>query len=220
VETAIARAPGTKVLVLSNHGLVVCANDCASAEELLRDVECRVAIVPRCAPEANWGVLNRISERSSWQVPRNGDFHALGADSTSRRIVCNGILYPCQAIFLTPQARSFRQALTGNDPASEDLGGIDEPFVIIEDAGVLVRKVLNPTQSATLEALVQVLRRIPESAPLQYLQKKRVRGLLSADIYHYRETVEDNGTRRLPFQQCDGLLERERKVLACADGGR
>ena len=214
VETAIARAPGAKVFVLSNHGLVVCENDCASAEELLRDVEYRVAIVPRSAPGANWSVLNRISEGTSWHVPRNRDLHALGADSTSRRIVCKGILYPCQAIFLTPQARSFGQALAGEDLATEDLGGLDEPFVMIEDAGVLVRRVLNPTQSATLEALVQVLQRIPESAPLQYLQKKRVQSLLSADIYHYRETVEDNGARRLPFEQCEGFLERERKVLA------
>ena len=206
--------------MLSNHGLVVCANDCASAEELLRDVERRVAIVPRWAPEANWDVLNRIAEQSSWQVPRNGDLHALGADSTSRQIVCKGILYPCQAIFLTPQARSFRQTLAGKDLASEDLAGIDEPFVIIEDAGVLVRQLLNPTQAATLEALIQVLQRIPETAPLQYLQKKRVQGLLSADIYHYRETVEDNGTGRLPFQQREGFLERERKVLACAESGR
>jgi hypothetical protein len=36
----------------SNHGLVLCAEGSQTAEELLREVECRVAIVPRCAPEA------------------------------------------------------------------------------------------------------------------------------------------------------------------------
>ena len=216
IEAAIARAPHAQVLVLSNHGLVVCAEDCGSAEELLREVEWRVAIDPRCAPEAKWSVLDRISEGSSWQVPRSMELHALGTDGVSRRIVCDGILYPCQAIFLTPQARSLRPAET-EDHLSENLDGIDEPFVMIEDAGVLVRKELNPVQSATLAALVQVLQRIPESAPLQYLQKKRVLDLLCADVYRYREAVEDNGTRRLPLQRCRGLWGRERKVLGCAD---
>ena len=83
IEAATARAPHAKVFVLSNHGLVVCADDCESAEELLREVEWRVAIVPRCAPEAKWGVLDRISEGSSWQVPRSVELHALGTDGVS-----------------------------------------------------------------------------------------------------------------------------------------
>jgi rhamnose utilization protein RhaD (predicted bifunctional aldolase and dehydrogenase) len=216
VAAVIARAPGVKVLVLSNHGLVVCGEDCESAEELLREVECRIAIVPRCAPEAELGVLNGISEHSSWQVPRSVEFHALGTDGVSRRIVCNGVLYPCQAIFLTPQARSFRAPAAGEDLLSENLGGIDEPFVMIEDAGVLVRQELNPAESATLAALVQVLQRIPESAPLQYLRKKRVRDLLCDDVYHYREAAKDNRPRLLPLQKCEGLWGGERKVAGCA----
>jgi rhamnose utilization protein RhaD (predicted bifunctional aldolase and dehydrogenase) len=216
VAAAIARAPAAKVLVLSNHGLVVCGADCESAEELLREVEWRVAIVPRCAPEAKLGVLNRFSERSSWQVPGGMELHALGTDGVSRRIVCDGVLYPCQAIFLTPQARSFRPAEAGEDLPDENLGGIDEPFVLIEDAGVLVRQELNPVESATLAALVQVLQRIPESAPLQYLRKERVRDLLCDDVYHYREVVKENGTGRPPLRECEGLWGRERKVAGCA----
>lgn len=200
IKAAIARDPSAKVLLLSNHGLVVCGEDCQSAEDLLREVEWRIAIVPRRAAEANWGVLSRISERSSWQVPRSMEVHALGTDCVSRRIVCGGVLYPCQAIFLTPQARCFRQKV-GEDLLRKDLGAIGEPFVLIEDAGVLVRHELTPTESATLAGLVQVLQRVPESAPLRYLQKKRVRDLLSADVYHYREVVEHNGTGRLPMHQ-------------------
>ncbi len=216
IEAAIARAPNVSVLVLSNHGLVVCAEDSESAERLLREVECRVAIVPRCVPEAKRGLLNRISERSSWQVPESVDLHALGTDGISRRVVCEGILYPCQAIFLTPQARSFRATTLGEHALREELQRVDEPFVMIDDAGVLVHQELNPTESATLAALVQVLQRIPESAPLQYLQQKRVRDLLCADVYQYRKVVEYNGTTRLSFEQCRRLWRRERKVFGCA----
>jgi rhamnose utilization protein RhaD (predicted bifunctional aldolase and dehydrogenase) len=201
IEAALARAPRSRVLVLANHGLVVCADDCEAAEELLREVERRVAIVPRRAPEAEWGVLNRISERGSWRVPQSAALHAIGTDRVSRRIVCGGVLYPCQAIFLTPRARTFARPAAGGEVPLEDLAGIDEPFVMIEDAGVLVREKPNPAESATLAGLAQVLQRIPESAPLQYLREEQVRDLLCADVYHYRELVEDNGTGRSPCQQ-------------------
>lgn len=213
IEVAVARAPRTSVLVLANHGLVVCAEDCEGAEELLREVERRVAIVPRRAPEAEWGVLNRISERSCWRVPQTTALHAMGTDGVSRGIVCGGILYPCQAIFLTPQARTFQRPLAGRDLPSEDFAAVNEPFVMIEDAGVLVRQKPNPTESATLTGLAQVLQRIPESAPLEYLREEQVRDLLCADVYHYRELVEDNGTGRLGFQQGGGLLGRDREVF-------
>jgi rhamnose utilization protein RhaD (predicted bifunctional aldolase and dehydrogenase) len=210
IEAAIARAPQSRVLVLANHGLVVCAENCAAAEELLRDVERRVAIVPRRAPEPEWGVLNRISERSSWRVPQGNSLHGIGTDGVSRRIICGGVLYPCQAIFLSPRPRIFALPRPSGDPLSEGLGEIDEPFVIIEDAGVLVRQKPNPAESATLAGLAQVLQRIPESAPLEYLREEQVRDLLCADVYHYRELVEDNGTGRLPFEQ-GGLLRRDRE---------
>lgn len=76
-----------------------------------------------------------ISERSSWQVPRSAEFHALGTDGVSRRIVCGGVPYPCQVIFLTSQVRSFRQTVAKKDLLSESRGGVDEPFVMVEDAG-------------------------------------------------------------------------------------
>ena len=119
---------------------------------------------------------------------------------------------PLQAIFLTPQARSFRYAATEEDLLRETLGGVNEPFVMIEDAGVLVRQELSPAESATLDALVQVLQRIPESASLQYLEKTRVHDLLCADAYRYRKVVEGNGTTRLPFQECGGFGERMKSI--------
>jgi len=41
------------VLILGNHGLVVAAEDCDSAESLLDDVERRLALPPRTTPAAN-----------------------------------------------------------------------------------------------------------------------------------------------------------------------
>ena len=76
---------------------------------------------------------------------------------------------------------------------------------------MLVREKPNPTESATLAGLAQVLQRIPESAPLQYLHEDQVRDLLCADVYHYREWSR-NGSGRLTFQQGRELLGRDRET--------
>ena len=61
---------------------------------------------------------------------------------------------------------------------------------------MLVREKPNAAVAATLAGLSQVLQRIPESAAIEYLAEPDVRGLLCADVYHYREVVEDNSAIR------------------------
>jgi hypothetical protein len=72
------------------------------------------------------------------------------------------------------------------------LDDVTDPVVVVEDAGILVKEKLNPVVTATLAGLAQVLQRIPETATIEYLAEDQVRGLLCADVYHYREVVEDN----------------------------
>jgi rhamnose utilization protein RhaD (predicted bifunctional aldolase and dehydrogenase) len=203
---ALSRDPGISVLVLANHGLVVCGDDCAQAEALLREVERRVAVVPRPLPEPAWDVLARFASVAPWRAPQSLGIQSLGADPVSRRIVSSGVLYPCQAIFLTPQARVLAQSASEAELAGLELSGIDEPFVLVENAGTLLHHKPNPTELATLHGLVQVLQRIPEGAPVQYLTEPQVRELLCADVYHYRELVEDNGAASLAFP---GMLGSE-----------
>ncbi|HVW85818.1 MAG TPA: class II aldolase/adducin family protein [Bryobacteraceae bacterium] len=187
VEAALARAPGANVLVLANHGLVIGAEDCRAAEALLREVERRVAIPPRLAPEPQWAILEGLVGQDGWSVPSCSALHAIGTDPVSSRIVQDGVLYPCQAIFLTSRALAFPQ-----NTDVRKLVGLNEPFVIIEGAGLLTRKRPSFSESATLAGLAQVLQRIPHDAPLQYLTETEVRDLLCADVYHYRDVVEDN----------------------------
>lgn len=203
VEQAVSEDPATEVLVLANHGLVVGADNCDSAEMLLREVERRVALPVRRSPEPDWALLSRLSgsrtgsgsASSRWRVPPSMGIHAMGTDPVTRQIVLGGILYPCQAIFLTIQACTFPASIS-----QAELAGIEEPFVMIEGVGTLVRQRPNPTESATLAGLALVLQRIPAHVPLRYLDDEQVRGLLCADVYHYREVVEDNGAGHLTYR--------------------
>ena len=187
IREALARAPLTDVLVLANHGLVVCGDSCEEAEARLREFELRACISPRVPPPPQWEALTQLATGTHWRAPQNAALHAIGSDPVSRRVVSNGVLYPCQAIFLTPQMITI--------PQTADASWLDEtkdPFVAVEDAGVLVREKPNPAVAATLAGLAQVLQRIPDSAPIEYLAETDVRALLCADVYHYREVVEDN----------------------------
>jgi rhamnose utilization protein RhaD (predicted bifunctional aldolase and dehydrogenase) len=187
IQDALCAEPRTRVLALANHGLVVCGDDSESAQALLEDVERRVAIEPRPTQEPKWGALARVTGADGWELPADVGVHALGTDAVARRIVTDGVLYPCQAIFLTPQA-----AVVSEGAGETDLRGTNEPFVIVEDVGVVTRDPLNPAASASLSGLAQVARRLPASAPIQYLREDQVRDLLCADVYHYRSMVEDN----------------------------
>lgn len=100
IEKAVASAQETDVLILGNHGLVVCGHDCYTAEKLLREVERRLAITPRRFPKSDTTVLTMIARFSRWQFPDIDSLHALGTDAVSRKILKGGVLYPCQAIFL------------------------------------------------------------------------------------------------------------------------
>jgi rhamnose utilization protein RhaD (predicted bifunctional aldolase and dehydrogenase) len=187
IREAMERAPRTCVFILANHGLVVGAEDCDAADDLLRRTEERLAITPRGAPEPRSSTLERLAGGGWWRVPQDALVHAPGTDPISRRIVSGGVLYPCQAIFLTTQARVFPESVD-----EKIIMNLDEPFVMIEEAGVLARQESNLAESATLDGLVAVLQRIPECAQVQYLTEDQTRDLLCANSYHYRGIVEDN----------------------------
>jgi rhamnose utilization protein RhaD (predicted bifunctional aldolase and dehydrogenase) len=187
VERAIASAPDTNVLVLANHGLVVCGDTCEAAEELLRQVEARVAITPRHAPEPDLGALTQFAAASHWRLPPDPSVHSLGTDAWCRTAFSTGVLYPCQAIFLSPRINVMpRSALSGSH-----LG--HDPFLIVEGAGVLVSDEVTAPACATLTGLAQVLLRIDPGAPLRYLNELEIDSVMSVDTYRYRELVETNG---------------------------
>jgi rhamnose utilization protein RhaD (predicted bifunctional aldolase and dehydrogenase) len=185
VSTAMAGNPDTRVLVLANHGIVIGGDDCGEAEALLFEVERRIEIAARGIPEPAWHVLGRIAGENTWRLPEARSIHALGTDPTVHRIVRGGILYPCQRIFLTPSAWSFSRDVDRNEILCTN-----EPFVIIEEAGTLVRRGLGANELAILVGLAEILLRIPESAPVQYLSREEIQDLRSANVYNYPELAQ------------------------------
>jgi hypothetical protein len=176
MERAAAASPTAAIFILSNHGLVVCGRTCAEAEALLDEVEGRLAIEPRASPPADLALLERLSA-PGWQLPAHSPVHVLAADREAMKILGGGILYPCEAIFLSTR------------------NGEPGPFKLIEGVGVLVRQSITPVAEETLAGLAAVASRIEAGAPLRYLEDREVAELLSRDVYLYRDRVEANDAR-------------------------
>jgi rhamnose utilization protein RhaD (predicted bifunctional aldolase and dehydrogenase) len=212
IEKATASVPETDVLILGNHGLVVCGHDCYAAEKLLCDVERRLAITPRRFPKPDTSVLKMIARFSTrWQFPDVDSLHALGTDAASRKILRGGILYPCQAIFLgqtmplLPPAvvvSKFTGRLNGKDGTP--------PFVAVERSGVMLNEKMTSAERATLMGLVQVTQRTEESARLRYLKRAEISDVLRKGAHGCKEegvTAEKANPAELKN------LNEERKIL-------
>jgi hypothetical protein len=86
IEQAVFEDPGTRAFILGNHGIVTAGKDCASAQELLLEIEKRVALPSRLCSSCD----SNSDKLANW----------LSEDVLSRHILSGGYLYPCHALFL------------------------------------------------------------------------------------------------------------------------
>jgi rhamnose utilization protein RhaD (predicted bifunctional aldolase and dehydrogenase) len=185
IEEALRRSPDTDLFVLANHGLVLAAEDVRSLESLLAEVRRRLNIIPRFAHPADYAMLTEISADSQWQLPDDDGIHALGTDPVSRKIVSEGILFPCQAIF------SGGRGLEAFRPVSccrqREFRDGNPPFLIIEKGGVLVSADISPAGLAMLSGLAHVVQRLGPSAPIRYLTQAEIAGFSPQAVHRYCE---------------------------------
>src|ERR1700694_3472889 len=75
IEMVLSASADTNVLVLGNHGLVLGGDDSGAVEDLLSQVEQRLAICPRPAGRTDYAALVEIADGSSWDLPDDDEVH-------------------------------------------------------------------------------------------------------------------------------------------------
>jgi rhamnose utilization protein RhaD (predicted bifunctional aldolase and dehydrogenase) len=178
IETGLSSTPNTNLFILSNHGLVIGAEDCDAIDRLLTEVKRRVAICPRRPPPADYAALAEICQGSPWLLPDDNGVHALGTDTTSQAVLSGGMLYPCQAVFSksgTPEL--FRPIPYPNPEGRWQSRYRNWPFLIIQGRGVIVNRTMTPSELAMISGLAQIVQRINPSASLRYLTEVEVENL-------------------------------------------
>ena len=195
IEKVLSASADTDVLVLGNHGLVIGGDDCDAVEDLLSQVEQRLAICPRKADPADYAALAEIAGGSSWDLPDDDEVHALGTDAISRAVLSGGVLYPCQSIFSNSGTPGLFRSVPCPDPRDPwESRYCTRPFLIVERCGVIVTTTMTPAHRAMMSGLAQVIQRISSSAPIRYLTEEEVANSFSMIGSRY------SGTR-----QCEPL---------------
>lgn len=162
--------PETRLILLENHGLIVCGATSAETEALLREVEARLARVPMAvtptAPTAD------PLPGFDWA----GEENWLAQDEAALARVTAGSFYPDHVVFLGP---SLPRADNDNTP----------PAVLMPGEGVLLRKTATPTQRAMLTCLSDVLRRVPGEWQVAPIGPEAEAELLNWDAEKYRQAL-------------------------------
>jgi rhamnose utilization protein RhaD (predicted bifunctional aldolase and dehydrogenase) len=185
IQRELAKRPN--VLILENHGLVVGAEDCVAAEQLLADVETRLdgPIRPSPAPD-----LNRLQAlmRDPWEVSEDSEVHALAMLPRSWEIAEAGTLFPDQCVYLGPGAAvvEVRDTLDGAIQRYRETRDFEPVFLIVAGAGVLTRRDMQRAARELLSCLKRVITRIPDEAQPTYLPASQVARLMNWDAEKYR----------------------------------
>jgi rhamnose utilization protein RhaD (predicted bifunctional aldolase and dehydrogenase) len=175
------------VLILENHGLIVAAEDCGAAEQLLKTVERRLHGPVRQAPAPDLERLKKVAQ-GQWEVSEDSEAHALAMLPRSWEIARGGTLFPDQCVSLGPGAAIMESGETLEAAVQRYLQTYDfEPvFLIVAGAGVLTIRGMKRAARELLLCLKRVIERIPEDAQPVYLPASQVARLMNWDAEKYR----------------------------------
>jgi rhamnose utilization protein RhaD (predicted bifunctional aldolase and dehydrogenase) len=175
IEKALSAFPRTDVLILGNHGLVLGGDDCGAVEDLLFEVQRRLAISPRHADPTDYAVLAEIADGSSWDLPDDDEVHALATDRISREVLSGGLLHPCQSIVSPSTTPTLFRSVPCPDPKNQSGSRYrSRPFLIVDGCGVVFNRSMAIAQRAMMSGLARVIQRISSSAPVRYLADEEV----------------------------------------------
>ncbi len=175
IEKVLSAFPRTDVLILGNHGLVLGGDDCDAVEDLLFEVQRRLAISPRQADSTDYAMLAEIVDDSSWDLPDDDDVHALATDPISREVLSGGLLYPCQSIASPWTTPTLFHPVPCPNPRNQLEGRYrSRPFLILDGCGVVFSRSMSIAQRAMMSGLSRVIQRISSSAPIRYLANEEV----------------------------------------------
>jgi rhamnose utilization protein RhaD (predicted bifunctional aldolase and dehydrogenase) len=195
IGKVMSARPDTDLLVLGNHGLIVCGEDCTAVEGLLAEVERCLAVCPRQAHPADYSVLAEIANGSQWDLPDDDGVHALATDAISQTVLSEGFLYPCQAIFSGRTTPALFRPIPCPEAGDQwERRYCTRPFLIVEGRGVVVGSAITPAERAMISGLAQVVQRIAASAPLRYLTRAEVPSSSSKVAHRYRELANARGS--------------------------
>ncbi|PHP65857.1 aldolase [Zhengella mangrovi] len=187
--------PETRVLVLGNHGLVVCGDTVAETEALMDDVHARLTGTPRATASADIEALKRLAQGTGYDLPADPASHGAALDAASAAMAGQGSLYPDHVIFLGVGSVLAGEGETAADVAARfEAAGLPAPVsILFPGKGVLMNGSANAGAQALARCLADVTTRIPAGTALNYLTEAQNAELLDWDAEKYRQALNNKG---------------------------
>jgi len=171
------------VLILGNHGLVVGAEDCDSAEALLEDVERRLECPVRPSRAADIDELARVVP-AGFRIAPDEEAHALALDSFSVKVAALGTFYPDQCVYVGPALAILDSATTISDFVNRFQ--VLPRVLLTPGKGVLVANDLNRAGREVLISVKRVIERLDPAIAVRTLEAAEVSKLINWDAEKYR----------------------------------
>ncbi len=178
IRSRLASKPD--VLILGNHGLVVAADDCDSAEALLEDVEQRLECAVRAPQAADLEALARVVP-AGFRIAPDPEVHALALNWFSIEVAARGTYYPDQCVYVGPAL-----AILDNITGFVDRYKVLPKVLLAPEKGVLVANDLNRAGREVLISLKRVIERLDPAIAVRTLEAAEVSRLINWDAEKYR----------------------------------
>lgn len=160
--------PETRLILLENHGIIVCGTTTAETDHLMQGVEDKLH-----RPASTATPVTPISDPMpgfEWA----GEENWLAQDSDARARVTKGSYYPDHVVFL-----GAGLPVSDNETAP--------PAILVPGQGIQVRKTATTVQRAMLRCLSDVLRRVPGGWTPEPIGHAAEAELLNWDAEKYRQ---------------------------------
>jgi len=177
--------PGTEVIVLGNHGLIVMADTVAEAAEIAERVTAALEVVPRPAPGGDVSLLATLG-RARYRPAAHAEAHATATDAARLAIASRGTLYPDHVVFLGPGIVTVEARAVDERVAA---GGALPMMLVVPGAGVLIHRDALPGADELARALADVTARIDPAAAINVLTAEQEEELITWDAELYRQKI-------------------------------
>lgn len=196
IEKVAAARPD--VLILFNHGIIVCGETIEEVSKKIERVTAALAVEPRRTEMPDIQKLTEIAQGSSFHPSEDTGSHSVALSATNQLIALGGSLYPDHVIFLGTAIGLLEDGQQARDyEAAFQREGRDVPkMLIVPGKGVLLSSTLTPGGEVMARCLCEVVSRIPEGSAVAYLTKNDEYDLTHWEAEQYRQALDRGSARQ------------------------
>lgn len=196
IEKAASSKPD--ILILFNHGIIVCGDTIEEVSNRIQRVTNALAGDARKTAAADIDALAAIAKGSGYHPAHDRESHAVALSNANLEIALGGSLYPDHVIFLGTEIGVLppEQSAADLEAALHREGREAPKMLIVPGKGILLSSTLTAGGEVMARCLAEVVGRIPEGQPVAYLSKDDEYELTHWEAEQYRQALDRASARQ------------------------